>query len=47
MTGLFAYFTRPTAPIQFAGAAFLLGSILMGLSLWLTYRTLHDNTNIT
>ncbi|MES2890374.1 MAG: TCR/Tet family MFS transporter [Bacteroidota bacterium] len=47
MTGLFAYFTSPKAPIQFAGAAFLLGSILMGLSLWLTYRTLHHNKNIT
>lgn len=47
MTGLFAYFTAPGAPIQFAGAAFLLGAILMVLSLWLTYRTLHGNKNIT
>ena len=27
MTGLCAYFTVPKAPVQFAGAAFLLGSI--------------------
>jgi DHA1 family tetracycline resistance protein-like MFS transporter len=47
MTGLFAYFTSPTAPVQFAGVAFLLGSILMGLSLVLAYRTLRHNKNIT
>ncbi|CAN5443276.1 tetracycline resistance MFS efflux pump [soil metagenome] len=47
MTGLFAYFTKPSAPIQFAGAAFLLGAILMVLSLILAYRTLRYNTNIS
>ena len=29
MTNLFAYFTGPTAPVHFAGAPFLLGSVLM------------------
>ncbi|MEO6231377.1 MAG: TCR/Tet family MFS transporter [Ferruginibacter sp.] len=47
MTSLFAYFTKPAAPIQFAGAAFLLGAILMALSLLLAYRTLRHNTNIS
>ncbi len=47
MTGLFAYFTKPSAPIKFAGAAFLLGAILMALSLLLAYRTLRHNTNIS
>lgn len=47
MTSLFAYFTRPSAPIQFAGAAFLLGAILMVLSLFLAYRTLRNNDSIS
>ena len=29
MTGLFSYFTKPTAPVHFPGAPFLLGGILM------------------
>jgi MFS transporter, DHA1 family, tetracycline resistance protein len=40
MTGLFAYFTKPGAPVHFSGAAFLLGSILMLISTYVTYRTL-------
>ncbi len=47
MTSLFAYFTKPSAPVHFAGAAFLLGGILMAISLLLAYRTLHHNTSIT
>ena len=47
MTTLFSYFTTPGAPVQFAGAAFLLGSILMVLSLYFAYRTLHHDPNIT
>lgn len=47
MTGLFSYFTKPSASIQFAGAAFFLGGIFMAVSLVLAYRTLHDNTSIT
>ena len=47
MTTLFAYFTKPTAPVPFAGAAFFLGGICMAVSLVLAYRTLHHNTSIT
>ena len=47
MTSLFAYFTKPTAPVPFAGAAFFLGGICMAVSLVLAYRTLHHNTSIT
>ena len=47
MTTLFAYFTKPTTPVPFAGAAFFLGGICMAVSLVLAYRTLHHNTSIT
>ena len=47
MTGLFSYFTKPSAPFQFAGVAFFLGGILMALSLFFAYRTLQHKTNIT
>lgn len=44
MTNLFAYFTRPGAPVQFAGAPFLLGAVLFLASTVLAYYTLkHDN----
>ena len=44
MTGLFAYFTKPSAPVHFSGAAFLLGSILMLISAFVAYRSLHHKT---
>ncbi len=47
MTSLFAYFTKPTGPVQFAGAAFFLGGVFMLVSLILAYRTLHHNTSIS
>lgn len=40
MTNLFAYFTKPSAPVQFAGAPFLLGAVLMVVSTFWAYRTL-------
>ncbi len=40
MTGLFAYFTKPGAPVHFSGAAFLLGSVLMLISAFIAYKTL-------
>jgi DHA1 family tetracycline resistance protein-like MFS transporter len=40
MTNLFAYFTRPGAPVRFAGAPFLLGSLLMAGSTLIAYYTL-------
>lgn len=44
MTGLFAYFTKPSAPVHFSGASFLLGSILMLASAIVAYRSLHHKT---
>ncbi|SKA03148.1 TCR/Tet family MFS transporter [Sediminibacterium ginsengisoli] len=42
MTNLFAYFTKPTAPVYFPGSAFLLGAILMmGSAIW-AYMALKD-----
>jgi DHA1 family tetracycline resistance protein-like MFS transporter len=40
MTSLFAYFTKPAAPVQFSGAPFLLGAVLMLVSTVLAYNTL-------
>ena len=40
MTGLFAYFTEPSSPVHFPGAAFLAGSILMITSAILAYHAL-------
>ncbi len=40
MTGLFSYFTKPAAPVQFAGAPFLMGAFLCLVSLLLAMRTL-------
>ncbi|RYD93783.1 MAG: MFS transporter [Sphingobacteriales bacterium] len=41
MTGVFAYYTRPSAKVHFSGAAFLLGGILLLISAIIAYRTLH------
>ncbi len=43
MTGLFAYFTKPSAPVHFSGAAFLLAAIFMLISVVITYKTLQDD----
>jgi DHA1 family tetracycline resistance protein-like MFS transporter len=40
MTNLFAFFTSPAAPIQFAGAPFLLAAILMLTSTIIAYTTI-------
>jgi DHA1 family tetracycline resistance protein-like MFS transporter len=40
MTNLFSYFTRPSAPIYFPGAPFLMGAILFLASTILSYRSL-------
>jgi DHA1 family tetracycline resistance protein-like MFS transporter len=40
MTSLFAYFTRPGAPVRFTGAPFLLGSFLLMLSAVLSYQVM-------
>ena len=41
MTGLFAYFTKPSTPFHFSGVSFLLGALLMLVSVFVTFRTLH------
>jgi len=40
MTHLFAFFTRPTAPVHFPGAPFLLGAVLTLISVGLAVRSL-------
>ena len=40
MTHLFAYFTRPAAPVHFPGAPFLLGAVLTLVSAALAVRSL-------
>lgn len=47
MTGLFAYFTKPSAPVHFSGASFLLGAILMFASAVISYKALHSKSKIT
>ena len=47
MTGLFAYFTKPSAPFHFSGAAFLLGAVLMFASAIVAYRALHPKRKLT
>jgi len=41
MTNLFSFFTNKNAPVQFAGAPFILGAILMLISTFLAKRSLH------
>lgn len=41
MTGLFSYFTGKNAPFHFPGVAFLLGAVLMLISTYFAYRSLH------
>lgn len=41
MTNLFSYFTSPKAPVHFSGAPFLMGAVLVLLSSFLAYRSLH------
>jgi DHA1 family tetracycline resistance protein-like MFS transporter len=43
MTNLFTFFTSSAAPIQFSGAPFIMGAILVLLSIYLAYRTLNSN----
>jgi DHA1 family tetracycline resistance protein-like MFS transporter len=41
MTGLFARFTRPSAPFHFPGAPFIMGALLLLISALLAFRSLH------
>jgi DHA1 family tetracycline resistance protein-like MFS transporter len=47
MTSLFSFFTLPSAPIHFPGAAFFLGGIFMAVSLWIAYQVLNSIKTIT
>ena len=44
MTSLFAYFTKPSNPIYFPGASFLLGAIFMLISAVIAYTVLKGET---
>jgi MFS transporter, DHA1 family, tetracycline resistance protein len=46
MTNLFSYFTSANAPVNFPGAPFLLGSILMIGSTVIAYYTLHVRKSV-
>jgi DHA1 family tetracycline resistance protein-like MFS transporter len=43
MTGLFAFYTKPTAMVYFPGAPFLAGAVFMLVSLLMAMRTLKRN----
>jgi MFS transporter, DHA1 family, tetracycline resistance protein len=43
MTNLFAYFTKPSAPVHFPGAPFMLAAVLMLASTILAYSTMKNN----
>ena len=43
MTGLFAFYTKPTALVYFPGAPFLAGAVFMLVSLMMAMRTLKRN----
>ncbi len=47
MTNLFAYFTKPSAPVQFAGAPFLLAALLILVSTILAYTTMRQEKYTT
>lgn len=42
MTGLFAHYTRKSASIHLPGAPFLLGAVMMLVSAWVAYKSLHS-----
>src|ERR1044072_795813 len=46
MTQLFNYFTHKSAPVQFAGAPFVLGGILMLASAFFAYRSFYKEKHI-
>lgn len=46
MTNLFAYFTKPAAPVHFSGAPFLLGSVLLLVSAVVAYFVLREEKQL-
>jgi MFS transporter, DHA1 family, tetracycline resistance protein len=47
MTNLFAFYTKPEAPVYFPGVSFLLGAVLMLVSSIIAYTTLKDEPDET
>ena len=43
MTGLFAYFTKPSAPVYFPGAPFIMGAVLFFIATFLAYKSLQKD----
>jgi DHA1 family tetracycline resistance protein-like MFS transporter len=46
MNNLFAWFTRPSAPVYFPGVSFLLGAILIVGSTYVAYHTLRQGHHL-
>jgi MFS transporter, DHA1 family, tetracycline resistance protein len=46
MTNLFSWFTRPQATVHFPGAPFLMAAVLVLLSSFLAYRSLHNTIKL-
>lgn len=46
MTNLFAWFTRPNAPVKFSGAPFLAAAVLMLISVWICSKTMKKESFI-
>lgn len=46
MNNLFAWFTRPSAPVYFPGVSFLLGAILIVASTYVAYHTLRQGHHL-
>jgi MFS transporter, DHA1 family, tetracycline resistance protein len=46
MNNLFAWFTKPSAPVYFPGVSFLLGAVLILVSAYLSYRTLRKGYHL-
>jgi DHA1 family tetracycline resistance protein-like MFS transporter len=44
MTGIFYYFTKEQTPFEFAGAPFLLASILMTISALMAYYSFRKDS---
>ena len=46
MTNLFSWFTRPQASLRFPGAPFLMAAVLVLISSFLAYRSLHHTIKL-
>ncbi|HEY0433330.1 MAG TPA: hypothetical protein VGC95_05630, partial [Chitinophagaceae bacterium] len=46
MNNLFAWFTKPSAPVYFPGISFLLGALLILASIGVAYKTLQKGEHL-